>query len=158
MKRVIFSSFLLLLSFAGFSQAEENGIIYIKHPSIDVVNQSTKAYLGRDMATNRRLFADTGKFWSSTMAKPMPIADALKMWDRDFKFYDSVKVVTVGYPDYLHYKDQDQKYVQSWWEWQGKSKKTKKWLRIQYVQFDKFNKDGKIDFESLYGDFSKMEK
>jgi hypothetical protein len=30
-------------------------------------------------------------------------------------------------------------------------------LSISCVQFDDFNKDGKIVFESIYGDFSKME-
>jgi hypothetical protein len=48
--------------------------------------------------------------------------------------------------------------VQSWWTWYGKSKKTGETLRIDFVQFDDFAKDGKIDFESLYGDFSKIGK
>ena len=92
------------------------------------------------------------------MAKPVKIVEALKMWAGDFDYYDSIKIKTVGYPDYLAYKDQDAKVVQSWGSWYGKNKKTGAWVRIDFVQFDDFNKDGKIGFESIYGDFSQLMK
>ena len=63
--------------------------------------------------------------------------------------YDDLNVTPVGYPDYLHYIDKDQKYVQSWWKWSGKSKKTGEVFTIHFVQFDQFNNDGKIDFEEI---------
>ena len=158
MRKIIFTAFLLLIGLVSFSQdTKENGTIYIKHPYIDVVNKSVKAYVANDISANTQLFADTAKFWSSSMDKPMPIADALKMWSGDFKYYDSIQLKVVGYPDYLHYDDQNQKYVQSWWVWSGKSKKTGKVLNVSCVQFDSFNSAGKIVFESLYGYFSKME-
>ena len=122
------------------------------------MNKSVQAYLAKDVATNRTIFSDTARFWSSGMTKPVPIADAFKMWVSDFDYYDSIKVKVVGYPDYLAYKDQDAKVVQSWWTWYGKSKKTATVVRIDFVEFDIFNKNGKIDFESIYGDFSKMVK
>lgn len=156
MRKLILSISLILMTFACFSQVEENGTIYIKHPYIDVVNKSAKAYLDRDIATNSAIFADTARFWSSGMTKRMPVADAFKMWKSDFDKYDSINLKTVGYPDYLAYKDQDAKIVQSWWTWIGKSKKTGEVIKISFVQFDDFNKDGKIAFESIYGDFSKM--
>jgi hypothetical protein len=150
---------LFLFGLAAFCQTEqENGTIYIKHPYIDVVNNSMKAYMAKDHAANEKIFADTAKFWSSGMEKPMAIADAIKMWDADFDHYDDLTVTQVGYPDYLHYIDKDQKYVQSWWKWSGKSKKTGELLTINFVQFDQFNNDGKISFEEIYGDFSKMEQ
>jgi hypothetical protein len=158
MRKIIFSTVFFLIAFVSFSQdTKENGTIYIKHPYIDVVNKSVKAYLANDVATNSKFFADTAKFFGSSMDKAIPIADALKMWSGDFKYYDNIQLKPVGYPDYLHYADEDQKYVQSWWEWSGTSKKTGKVLKINCVQFDSFNKAGKIAFESLYGDFSKME-
>ena len=156
MRQLILAAGLLLLAFAGYSQEERNGDIYIKHPYIEVVNKSVKAYLDRDIATNTKIFADTARFWVTGMTKPIPIADALKMWSADFNYFDSIRVKVVGYPDYLAYKDHDTKVVQSWWTWYGKSKKTGETIRVDYVQFDDFNKDGKIGFESLYGDFSKM--
>ena len=158
MRKIILFAFLFLAGMKGFSQEEENGIIYIKHPYIEIVNNTTKAYLAKDVAANSKLYSDTAKFWSSDMAKPVPIADAFKMWLSDFDFYKDIKVTPVGYPDYLHYKDQDQKYVQSWWQWVGTSKKTGTAIKIDFVQFDSFNSAGKIVFESIYGDFSKMVK
>ena len=158
MKKIIISLSLFLMVSACFSQEEKNGTIYIKHPYIDIVNKSMKAYLDRDLAANSKFFADTAKFWATGMPKPMPIADALKMFDSDFDFYDSIRIKTVGYPDFMAYKDQDAKVVQSWGTWFGKSKKTGETVRIDFVQFDNFNKDGKIDFESMYGDFSKLMK
>ena len=159
MKKIFLTAGLFLAVLAGFSQKEEtNGTIYIKHPYIDVVNKSVQAYLTKDVAANTAIFADTARFWVSGMTKPVPIADAFKMWVSDFDYYDSIKVRGVGYPDYLAYKDQDAKVVQSWWTWYGKSKKTGVMVRIDFVQFDIFNKNGKIDFETIYGDFSKMVK
>jgi hypothetical protein len=124
MKKIYLAVSLCLIALTAFTQKEEkNGTIYIKHPYIDVVNKSAKAYLDRDIATNTALFADTAKFWYSGLEKPMPIAEALKMWDGDFAYYDSIKIKVVGYPDYLAYTDKDTKVVQSW-EPGGKSKKT----------------------------------
>jgi hypothetical protein len=158
MKKIILTASLFLIGITCFSQEEKNGTIYIKHPYIEVVNKTVKAYLDKDAATNAKIYADTARFWVSGMTKPIPIADAFKMWISDFDYYDSIKIKVVGYPDYLAYKDQDAKVVQSWWTWYGKSKKTGATIRIDYVAFDSFNKDGKIEFESLYGDFSKMTK
>jgi hypothetical protein len=58
----------------------------------------------------------------------------------------------------LHYIDKDSKYVQSWWKWSGKSKKTGETVTVPFVQFDEFNNAGKIVNEGLYGDFSKVVK
>ena len=158
MKSIILSLSLFLIATACFSQEEMNGTIYIKHPYIDLVNKSVKAYLDRDVATNSKIFADTAHFWVSGLTKWVPIKDAFKMWTSDFDFYDSIQVKMVGYPDYLHYKDRDEKVVQSWWTWIGKTKKTGEKIRIDFVQFDTFNKDGRIESEGIYGDFSKMIK
>ena len=158
MKKIFLTTSLFLMVIACFSQEEKNGIIYIKHPYIDIVNKSNKAYLEKDAATNSKIYADTARFWVSGMTKPMPISEAIKMWTADFDYYDSVNIKTVGYPDYLAYVDHDTKVVQSWGTWYGKSKKTGDKLRIDFVQFDDFNKDGKIEFESIYGDFSRMRK
>ncbi len=158
MRKIILTSSLFLIVLACFSQEEKNGTIYIKHPYIEIVNKSQKAYMEKDVATNSKLFSDTAKFWVSGMGKPIPIANAFKNWTADFDYYDSIRMKRVGYPDYLAYIDQDTKVVQSWWTWFGKSKKTGATLRIDFVQFDDFAKDGKIDFESLYGDFSQMGK
>ena len=159
MRKIILLAVFLFSAIAGFCQApEENGVIYITHPYIDAVNKTAQAYRNKDMATNTKLYADTAKWWVSGMDKPMPIAAAIKDWTTDFDFYTDIKMEKDGYPDYLHYKDGDQKVVQSWWHWSGKSKKTGAVVKIAFVQFDTFNSAGKIAFESVYGDFSKMVK
>ena len=159
MKKILITAALFLFGITAFCQKEEkNGTIYIKHPYIEVVNQAVKAYLAKDDAANKQIYADTARFWASGMPKSIGIADAIKMWDADFDYYDDIKVTVVGYPDYLHYIDKDQKYVQSWWKWSGKSKKTGEVITIDYVQVDEFNNNGKIVREGLYGDFSKMVK
>jgi hypothetical protein len=157
MKKIMLSQALFLLALAAFSQEKRNGDIYMEHPYINVVYHSVNAYLTKDIAENTKIFSDTASFWASGMPRRIPIAAALKHWAADFDFYDSITLIKVGYPDYLAYKDQDAKTVQSWWRWKGKSKKTGETLVIPCVQFDDFNKDGKIVFESIYGDFSKME-
>jgi hypothetical protein len=159
MKKIILTLSLFLIGIVSFSQEiKKNGTIYIKHPYIDVVNNAIKAYLAKDDAANMKIYSDTAKFWISGMAKPIGITEAIKMWDTDFDYYDDIKLIPVGYPDYLNYIDKDQKYVQSWWQWVGKSKKTGAVVTINLVQFDMFNNGGKIVFESIYGDFSKMVK
>ena len=155
MKNFIVIAALFLTSGSAFCQQEENGIIYIKHPNIDAVNNTVKAYLQKDIATLKTLYSDTARWWASGMPKNIPIAEAMKLWMTDFDVYDSIKQKQVGYPDYLHYKDADSKTVQSWWTMSGKSKKTGEVVRVPMFVLDDFNVDGKIISESIYGDFSK---
>jgi ketosteroid isomerase-like protein len=155
MRKFLVTLALSLAANASFCQQEENGIIYIKHPNIDAVHKTTKAYLQKDMATLKSLYSDTAKWWASGMQRNIPIAEAMKLWMTDFDMFDSINIRQTGYPDYLHYKDQDAKVVQSWWTMSGKSKKTGEVIRIPIFQLDDFNSDGKIVHESIYGDFSK---
>ena len=155
MKNFFVIAALFLTAGSAFCQQEENGIIYIKHPNIDAVNNTVKAYLQKDIATLKTLYSDTARWWASGMPKNIPIAEAMKLWMTDFDVYDSIKQKQVGYPDYLHYKDADSKTVQSWWTMSGKSKKTGEVVRVPMFVLDDFNKDGKIISESIYGDFSK---
>jgi hypothetical protein len=158
MRKIIVTLGLFLFGITAFCQQEENGTIYIKHPYIDAVNKTTEIYLNKDWNAEKTFYSDTAKWWASGMQKPIPIADAIKNWSTDYDYYDSIKIEKRGYPDYLHYKDQDSKTVQSWWVMSGVSKKTGKKASVYFVQFDEFNNDGKIVFESGFGDFSKWQK
>jgi len=64
-------------------------------------------------------------------------------------------VVKEGYPDGLQY-DKDPFTVQSWWVVTAVNKKTQKSAKFYLVQFDTFNKDGKIDTEVTYYDTSSL--
>lgn len=56
MKKVILSIGLFLFGITAFCQQEEtNGTIYIKHPYIDVVNNTTKAYEAQDWDAKHHL-------------------------------------------------------------------------------------------------------
>ncbi|MGG9970660.1 hypothetical protein ACQ33O_02605 [Ferruginibacter sp. SUN002] len=161
MKKTFITAVLFFMTTATFSQSiKKNGTVFIKHPYIKTVEKAMQAYLKKDDAANLKIYADTAKYWYSAMnnEKPMGIKEAIKMWDTDFDYYDSIKLKPVGYPDYLEYVQGNVKIVQSWWEWSGISKKTGETLIINFVQFDWFNKAGKITFEAIYGDFSKMVK
>jgi hypothetical protein len=159
MKKIIVNLCLVFTVTVCFSQkGERNGDIYIKHPYIDIVDKTNAAYLANDTSTNRTFYADTARFWVSGMTKPVSYSENLKHWAGDYAYYDSIRIVPNGYPDYLAYTKEDAKVVQSWGKWYGKSKKTGETLRVDYVQFDDFNKDGKIEFEMIFGDFSQMGK
>jgi hypothetical protein len=139
MKKFLVTIGLFLVANTAFCQQEENGIIYIKHPNIDAVHKTVKAYLGKDMAAMKMLYSDTARWWASGMPKSIPIAEAMKLWMTDFEVYDSVDQKQVGYPDYLHYKDADSKIVQSWWTISGKSKKTGEMIRVPMFVLNNFN-------------------
>jgi len=156
MKKIILSSVLFLISISAFCQQQENGIIYIKHPYIEVVNQANRDYVAQNFSTIKNYFADTARWWVSGLEDFIPIADAVNLWKNDFEHFDNINQTQFGYPDFLHYKKANSMVVQSWWTWTGKSKKTGEVLKIPMVQFDEFNKDGKIVREYIFGDFSKM--
>ena len=159
MIKIFLSALLCSITCLAISQQpKENGKIFITHPYIDIVNKATAAYLANDMKTNAAFYSDTAKVWVSGMEKQIPIAEALKIFTTDFDYYKDIKLTPVGYPDFLHYNDKDQQWVQSWWTWSGVSKKTGDTVKIDCVQFDKFNSAGKITTEIIYGDFSKMVK
>ena len=62
----------------------------------------------------------------------------------------------VGYPDYLQYKKDNSKIVQSWWTWSAKSKKSGDVIKVPMVLYDEFNANGKITKQYMFGDFSKV--
>ena len=122
-KIILLTTTLFLFAITAFCQQEEtNGTIYIKHPYIDVVNNSSKAYESQDWATLSTIYSDTAKWWISGIEKFIPIAEAMKSWHNDFVKFDDIKQIPQGYPDYLHYKKDNGMTVQSWWTWVGKSK------------------------------------
>ncbi len=148
---------LFLLGITAFCQQETNGTIYIKHPYIDVVMKANQDYMANNFTTVKNYFADSAKWWVSGLPDFIPLADAVAMWKGDFDKFDDVKQTPVGYPDFLQYKKNNSMNVQSWWTWSAKSKKTGEIVTVPCVQFDEFNKDGKIIREYIYGDFSKAQ-
>ena len=159
MKKTILSVCLSLFALITFAQAEKtNGTIYINHPYIEVVKNTVKGYVDQNNELWNSCYADSATFWISgmDMKKWNNKKDNLVMLSADHKFFKDIKVKQFGYPDYLAYDQGNDKVVQSWWTWYGTSKKTGKELKITFVVFDWFNKDGKIIKEGTFGDFSKQ--
>ena len=67
---------------------KKNGTIYIKHPYIDVVNKSEKAYVAQDTAAYKSCYADTAIFWDSGMTDTLTgnLEQAVESVVRDFKY------------------------------------------------------------------------
>ncbi|MEN9382541.1 MAG: hypothetical protein RI940_1424 [Bacteroidota bacterium] len=159
MKKTLSTLALSLIVMISFAQTEKtNGTIYVKHPYIDVVNNTVKGYVNQDANLWNSCYADSAVFWISgmDMKKWNTKSQNLTMLNTDHKFFKDIKVKQFGYPDYLAYDQGNDKVVQSWWTWTGTSKKTGKALKITFVVFDWFNTDGKIIKEGTFGDFSKQ--
>ncbi|AVR45378.1 hypothetical protein C7S20_08905 [Christiangramia fulva] len=155
MKKIMITAVLFLFGITAFAQKETNGTIYIKHPYIEVVNNAVKDYTSKDFKSLKKYYADSAMYWQSGMEKFAPMNDAIERWTNDENYLTDISLEAVGYPDYLHYEQGDVEYVQSWWNWSAKSKKTGEVFKVPMVMFDAFNKNGKIVRQFIYGDFSK---
>lgn len=157
MRKFMIAAVLFLMGIAAFAQEETNGTIYIQHPYIEVVNNAVNNYMAGDYTALQKNYADSAMYWQPGMEKFAPISDAVKGWTKDQDYLTDIKMTTVGYPDFLHYKKEDVKVVQSWWTWSAKSKKSGEVIEVPMVMFDEFNDDGKIVRQYVYGDFSKAQ-
>ena len=154
MKKMLLTCSMLVFVLLTFAQTEKsNGTIYINHPNIDVVNKMMKAYETQNMDLYKSCYSDTVKFFVPGSDKFDNLKKNVSVQNVDFKYFNNISMKPVGYPDYLHYKKDDSKTVQSWWTWSGTSKKTGK---VTFVIFDDFNTSGKIISETSYGDFTKQ--
>lgn len=151
MKKLLILAF-ALISCSAFAQTmQKNGTIYKEHPYITIVNNSTSLFLKQDWEGMAKLYADTVKFYDPSSPKAISLADEKKGWSGIYNDWEQITVTKQGYPDGLQY-DKDPFTVQSWWTVTAVNKKTKKTAKVYMVQFDTFNKDGKIDSELSYYD------
>lgn len=156
MKKIMITVALFLFGITAFCQQETNGIIYIKHPYIDVVNNAVKAYASGDFTALKMNYADSATYWQDGMEKFAPFENAIKGWNEDLTYLSDISMTPVGYPDYLQYKKDNSKIVQSWWTWSAKSKKSGDVIKVPMVLYDEFNANGKITKQYMFGDFSKV--
>lgn len=156
MKKIMITVALFLFGITAFSQQEINGIIYIKHPYIDVVNNAVKNYATGNFTDLKKSYADSATYWQDGMEKFAPFENAIKGWNEDRNFLSDISMTPIGYPDYLQYKKENAKIVQSWWTWSAKSRKSGEVIKVLKVLYDEFNSDGKIIKQYMIGDFSKL--
>ena len=156
MKKLLIAVFAMIAGSVFAQDAQKNGTIYKEHPYITVVNNSVDLFLKQDWDGMGKLYADTAKFYDPSREKPYTLADEKKGWASIYNDWEQIKVTKQGYPDGLQY-DKDPFTVQSWWGVTCVNKKTKKSAKFNMVQFDTFNKDGKIDMELAYYDQTPLE-
>jgi hypothetical protein len=155
MKKLLILLF-VMVSYGALAQTpEKNGIIYKKHPYITIVNNSTALFIKQDWVGLAKLYADTARFYDPSSPKKQTLADEKKAWADIAAKWTQIKVVPVGYPDGLEYT-KDPFTVQSWWKVTAVNKKTKKTATFHMVQFDEFNKAGKIGTEIAYYDLTPL--
>jgi hypothetical protein len=151
MKKLIILAFTLIAGSTFAQNMQKNGTIYKEHPYITIVNNSNELFMKQDFDGLAKLYADTAKFYDPSSPKAVSLADEKKGWAGIYNDWEQVKATKQGYPDALQY-DKDPFTVQSWWVITAANKKTKKTVKVYMVQFDTFNKDGKIDTEVSYYD------
>lgn len=151
MKKLLTAVFAMITVSTFAQDTQKNGTIYKEHPYITVVNNSMDLFLKQDWNGLAGLYADTVKFYDPSSPKAISLADQKKGWAGIYNDWEQIKVVKQGYPDGLQY-DKEPFTVQSWWIITAVNKKTKKSAKAYMVQFDGFNKDGKIDMEVSYYD------
>ena len=151
MKKLFILAFTLIAGSAFAQNTQKNGTIYKEHPYITVVNSSMDLFSKQDWDGLSKLYADTVKFYDPSSPKAINLADEKKGWAAIYNDWEQITITKQGYPDGLQY-DKDPFTVQSWWAITSVNKKTKKTAKFYMVQFDEFNKDGKIDMELAYYD------
>jgi hypothetical protein len=151
MKKLLIVAFTLLACSTFAQDVQKNGTIYKEHPYITIVNNSNALFLKQDWDGLASLYADTAKFYDPGSPKASDLATVKKGWADIYNNWEQITVTKQGYPDGLQY-DQDPFTVQSWWTITAVNKKTKKTAKAYMVQFDEFNKDGKISRELTYYD------
>jgi len=151
MKKLFILAFTLLAGTSFAQEMQKNGTLYKEHPYITIVNNSMASFLKQDWDGMAKLYSDTVKFYDPSSPKAYGLTDAKKGWLDVYNGWEQITVTKQGYPDGLQY-DKDPFTVQSWWSISAVNKKTKKTAKVYMVQFDEFNKDGKIAREFSYYD------
>jgi len=151
MKKLLIAVFAMITVSVFAQDKQKNGTIYKEHPYITIVNNSNELFLKQDWDGLAKLYADTAKFYDPSSSKAISLADEKKGWSGIYNDWEQISATKQGYPDGLQY-DKDPFTVQSWWVITAANKKTKKTVKVYMVQFDEFNKDGKIAREISYYD------
>jgi hypothetical protein len=146
MKKLLLMA-LALLSVPAFAQKlVKNGILYKEHPYIDVVKKCQVMFKAGDFAALSKVFADTAKFSENGDPKWRTLKAVKKDWQKTRADWNTVSIKQIGYPNGMEFIKQPFT-VESYWRVTSINRKTKKTAIFTIVQFDEFNKAGKIGRE-----------
>jgi hypothetical protein len=130
----------------------ENGTVYINHPYIVAVRKCINAYCAEDIETMRSFYSPKATFWRSDFkaGKTINLEEKLEGNKKFFDACDNIKLQQVGYPDCIYYARDANYLVYSWWNMSFTTKDGKEKKDIALLLISGFDKDGKINMESIY--------
>ena len=126
MKKITFM-LIALITFSVSAQKKKNGVIYDKHPGIDLVASFHEAITIGDIDKASLILHDDAK-WYDGNSKDSELGDKNRVlnnirWFKNYFDYVSFKDTAGAYPDALEYKG-DGNWVQSWFHVYGIHKNT----------------------------------
>jgi hypothetical protein len=153
---------LLFISNMAFAQKmSQSGIVYKKHPDIEVVQKLAALYEKGDAEgmtkfyDERVQFIGMGRYVIGTTPKNRTLAEARDGWKNVIDNWSDLKMTESQPPVALQYSS-GSLVVQSWWVISLVNKKTGKRASVDMVLFDEFNKEGKIISQRQYYDPNQM--
>ncbi len=137
-----------------YNQSErKNGEIYINHENINTVRKVMAAFENKDFDKYSLYYDESLKVSdinNEDSTKTLSLKELIAN-DKNFhKNFEIVRMVQVGYPDYLHYELMDSRAVFSWWNLELIRKSDQKKINLPLMVSDDFNNKGKITAEVLY--------
>ena len=143
MKKITFI-LIALITFSVSAQKKKNGIIYEKHPGIDLIDSFHKAISDGDLDKAASILHDDvswldGNTKNKEFGKKNNVLNNIK-WFKNYFDYVSFKNSEGAYPDMLEYKN-DGNWVQSWFHVYGVHKPTGVELDHPVLRIYKLNDD-----------------
>lgn len=127
----------------------ENGVVYINHPYIVTVRKMVNVFCDENLDALGEFYADGAAFHSSSMGIDEKIdwKEQRELWTESLKTYDYT-LEQYGYPDCIHYAQEDMWTVMSWWKLKFKNTETGETGSYAIMLTHIFNSDGKVMYDS----------
>ena len=149
---------ILFISNAAIAQKMvQGGIVYKKHPNIEVMRKVAALYEKGDPEAMAKFFDERVQFIGMSRyvegvpPKNRSLAEAKDGWKHIIDNWEDLKMTEVMPPVGLQFANGPFT-VQSSWLISAVNKKTKKRALVDMVLFDEFNKEGKIIAQRQYYD------
>jgi len=133
------------------SKTIENGTVFINHPYINTVRKLLNDYIAKDVEAWSEYFVPNAVFMlnSKTFDDYLTLKERKESLTEVFADRDKVIFEQIGYPDCIYYAIDDFYHVLSWWTVTDISKEGEKYV-FPIALIHRFNKDGKIVWETAY--------
>jgi len=137
-----------------------NGTLYKYHENINKVRRMIRAFEQNDSEKAYSYFDEEARFTSIHMPRgeSSNLEENKANTAKILEAYEIESIDMVGYPDYLHYEQNDSRVVQSWWNFRIKRKADGKKIKLPVMYMHDFNEDGMITRSSVYYSSKLMEE